>query len=218
MLRAARDIAWVWALGAIGPATLLVFSLHFFAHTSRPLEDPLEYRPIYSAPNDEFISRLPGRDADFVPVIDEMTRIYAPHKTDLSALCDSLGDRERIVRTISKPYSEEFQVSLRSPRKVTFHRFFWPAWHLYLDDRSSTVGDPSSTGGREIISRPDSIGRAASILPKGEYTLRWQLEKMPLELSGLWISGISWGMALIALGAAIINGHGKRDELISANE
>lgn len=193
MRRAARNLLTVWMLGALIPVVLLVFSLHFFPHTSRPLEDPLEYRPIYSAPNDEFIKRLPGQNADFVAVIDEMTRIYAPHKSDLHAVA-VLHDSEHITCTTSQPDFEAFDVRLLSPRQATFHRFFWPAWHVYVNSS-------------ELISRPDTIGRATATLPPGRYTLRWQLEKTPLELSGLWISGISWILVLLTLGTAFIHEH-----------
>jgi len=66
----------------------------------------LEYRPIYSMPKDDFIEKLPGKNADFVPVIDEMTRVYAPHKTDPPAIA-SLQNGEQITRMVSKPYIEE---------------------------------------------------------------------------------------------------------------
>jgi hypothetical protein len=69
-------------------------------------------------------------------------------------------------------------VSLRQSHTVTFHRFYWPYWHLYGD-------------GNEIPTRPDSIGRATAMLPAGQYAATWELERTPLERDGLWISGIT---------------------------
>jgi hypothetical protein len=183
MRRAAKSALWVWILGALCPATLLVLSLHIFPHTSRPLEDPLEYRPVYSAPSDDFVNQLPGKKVNFIPVIEEMTRVYQPHRMDPPAVAE-FEDGEKIARVIAKPYFEEYDVNLHGRRKVTFHRFWWPTWHLYINNH-------------EIISQPDSIGRAATMLPEGDYTIKWQLEKTPLELAGLWISEMTLcGIAL----------------------
>jgi hypothetical protein len=198
MRRAATNVVWVWSLSALGPIAMIVFSFHIFAHTTRPPEDPLEYRPIYSAPNDTFIDRLPEKNADFVPVIDEMTRVYAPHELDSPAVA-SLLEGERIITTKSRPYCEDFDVMLHGQREVTFHRFYWPTWHLYENEH-------------QIISHPDTIGRAVATLPEGNYTLRWHLEKTPLELCGLWVSGIIWSMVLISFGIDLHNRFRRQNE------
>jgi hypothetical protein len=199
MLRVAKGIVWAWTLGVLGPAILIVFSLHIFEHSSRPLEDAIEYRPIYTKPDDNFIARLPKEKAIFFAVTDEMNRVYVPRQAEPPAATD-FQDGERIARKVSKPYLEEYDATLHGSREVTFHRFYWPAWHLYVDDRSSTVDDRSSTDDREIMSRPDSIGRATATLPQGHYKIRWRLEKTPLESAGFWISRLTLcGIALAAV-------------------
>ena len=198
---AAHRVTWIWAIGAIGPAMLITFSLHLFAHSSRPLEDAIEYRPINSMPNDNFIKRLPPNQAVFFPVSVEMNRIYSPHEQDSPAIAD-YQDREQVLRTISKASLEEYQVRLTGSRMVTFHRFYWPAWHLYVNDQ-------------EIPSHPDSIGRAAANLPAGHYTATWKLERTPLETAGLWISGITWIGVLIFVGIGLIHSRVKKKDTLA---
>jgi hypothetical protein len=196
MKRAAIAGTWVVTIGALAPAILVVFNLHLYHHLTGPAEDAPEYRPIYTVAIDSFWQTISRHEAD------------PPATIENSRSGDTLHLLEK------SPSSERFEVNLTGQqtggqqmggqRTVTFHRFFWPYWHLYLDDSAST------TNRREIISRPDSIGRAVAILPEGHYNIRWQLEKSPIELAGLWISGISWGCLLAISGISLVRRGVKR--------
>ncbi|MDP4200297.1 MAG: hypothetical protein Q8922_10275 [Bacteroidota bacterium] len=74
---------------------------------------------------------------------------------------------------------------------VTYHRFYWPAWHLYANDS-------------EIRTWPDSVGRARAAIPAQPSRLFWRLERTPLEQAGLWISGLTVGALLVAGGIGLV--------------
>ncbi|HEX5316315.1 MAG TPA: hypothetical protein VFX22_06660, partial [Candidatus Kapabacteria bacterium] len=48
MQRVARAISWIWIVGAIIPAFLIVFNLHMYPHAVFAASDPTEYLPIYT--------------------------------------------------------------------------------------------------------------------------------------------------------------------------
>jgi hypothetical protein len=88
---------------------------------------------------------------------------------------------------------------LMSNGNATFHQFYWPYWHL-LD------------GSREIITRPDSIGRVVTSFDVSRDELHWVLEKSPLERAGLWVSGIAWGVLLFFAMPMLLIQHVRRKE------
>ncbi|MFI5201301.1 MAG: hypothetical protein ACHQNE_02825, partial [Candidatus Kapaibacterium sp.] len=81
-------------------------------------------------------------------------------------------------------------VVVPGPGIVTFHRFWWPGWHLYA-------------GNSEITTWPDSSGRACAYGGSSQ-ALHWRLEQKPLETAGLWISGLSWASVLVFLGIGLV--------------
>lgn len=179
--RAAKLIAAVWIVGAVLPIILVVFSFHIFSPFVRAPEDPTEYLPIYFNPS---VSPENGGMRGAVE------RTLRPHASD-SAVLGNLQMGEKVEGVVREPYHEKYDVTLKTPRPVTFHRFYWPFWHLYAS-------------GNEVYSRPDSIGRATATFPSGHYTAVWQLERTPLEIAGLWISGISWVGVLVFLGIGLV--------------
>ncbi len=180
MKKVAQAICWVVIVGAIGPVVLVVFNLHLYSHGNGPGGDPTEYLPIYTIHAQKL-----GYQELKVHAFDPMVL------TDLKA-------GERIEFDTLEPTSQDIIASLNYPHTVTFHRFYWPYWHLYIN-------------GNEIPSRPDSIGRAIAILPAGNHTATWQLERSPLERDGLWVSGISGVSVLLFLaGSSLKKRVGKR--------
>jgi hypothetical protein len=109
------------------------------------------------------------------------------HQNDVPALA-SLSGNERVELAAQSLTSETFEATLKSPRTVTFHRFYWPAWRLY-------------SNGQELKTWPDSIGRATADLPAGNYEAIWKLERSPLEQAGLWVSVLTVA-GIIAIMAA----------------
>ena len=173
MQRTASAIAWIWVLGAIGPALLILFNLHIFPHVEFKGTDPTEYLPVYT--------------------IHAQKQGYGQieaHQDD-PVLITKLESGEHLQSQRNTPKLEIVTAKLNAPHLVTFHRFYWPFWHLYAN-------------GHEIPSRPDSLGRAAVTLPAGNYTATWQLERTPLETAGLWISGISWACVLFFFGIGFV--------------
>jgi hypothetical protein len=160
---------------------MILFSLHLGGHLDRPPEDAAEYRPIaffpnqynYADPQNPSPTRLGGGD-----LLDTLARVLSPHRNDPYLLMQkgSAIDVEWITDT---PYRKEFNIGVQDPQLVTLHQFYWPAGHLYSDNT-------------EILTRPDTLGRATANLPVGNHKLRWQLERTPLERAGLWISGLAW--------------------------
>ncbi len=153
---AAKYISMVWIVGAIGPALLLVLNLHAFQHFVRPTEDATEYRP-----------KTTVARTMLAPTLE-------PHELEPPVIGDLKGS-DRITLTMQTPCYEEFTSVLSEPYHATFHRFYWPFWHLYCN-------------GKEISSRPDSIGRATALLPTGNYRMQWLLERTTIETAGLWVS------------------------------
>jgi hypothetical protein len=177
MVFVAKSISGLWIVGAILPAILVVFNLHFFAHFESPVTDATEFLPIFFNPSNV---------SNGVDIKTSLDRSLQPHASDPWVFGDfSVG--EKIERTNAEPYYEAFNATLRTPHTVTFHRFYWPFWHLYAN-------------GNEITSHPDSLGRATAMLPAGAYPAVWHLEHTPLERAGLWISGLTIiGIILLAI-------------------
>ncbi len=175
--RAAKWISALWIAGAMLPTILVVFNVHVFSHFESPLEDAPEFLPIFFNPSHV------SNGGTMQETIDQTLQ---PHASDPVVLGDfTLG--ERVERTMARPYHETLSMMLEAPRTITFHRFYWPYWHLYAN-------------GKELHSRPDSIGRATAMLPAGHYAATWQLQRTPLECAGLWISGLTAG-GILLLGA-----------------
>ncbi len=184
MKRAALASATLLMLGAIPPAILVVFNLHLFPHYSAPPTDSEEYRPIYTVPIGNFIQTMHSHDADPPTMIANI----------------QYGEK---VQSYSKsPTLQQFKVTLDAQRTVTFHQFYWPAWHLYAN-------------GLEIDSHPDSIGRAVATLPAGQYTATWRLEQTPLETAGSWVSGVAWSGVIIFAGIGFVRRRVRKKATIS---
>jgi uncharacterized membrane protein len=167
--RAAKGILWLTAFTLILPVAGVLCSWH---STNRLPEEDVAY-----APNSVI------RSGDVEAVSDS-------YRWEPGARSD-LRSGEAIRKISSTVYNEEFETVLLTPHAITFHRFYWPFWHLYAN-------------GVEINSRPDSIGRATAELPTGHYTAIWRLERTPLERAGLWISGIAWSGVVIFSGIGLI--------------
>jgi hypothetical protein len=167
--RAAKGILWIGTLGLMLPVGGVLSSWHSMDWV--PSED------------DAYAPNSPIRSENIQSTFDS-------HQKDQAALTN-LQQGESLRKISSTPYEDEFETGFLTSHTVTFHRFYWPYWHLYVS-------------GREIPSRPDSIGRAIAILPAGHYSATWQLERTPLECAGLWISGISWSGVLMFWGIGLI--------------
>ena len=166
MRRTATAIAAIWIVGAIVPALMIVSNFHFFHHTEMAGMDPTEYLPVYTIhAQHEGYGRLQA------------------HQADPSAIVEL--DSNEVLRTEWKtPTVETIAARLSKPHVITFHRFYWPYWHLLAQ-------------GREIPSHPDSLGRAVAELPGGNYTARWELQPAPIEILGRWLSLLAvMGVAL----------------------
>jgi hypothetical protein len=159
MRKASLAIVWMWAIGALVPILLVTFHVHLYQHFERPSGVATEY----------LTNNAVSRDS----VVSTMKR----HENDAPALA-VLFENERLELTGQSPTSDTLDVSLHSPRRIAYHRFYWPAWHLYVN-------------GQELGNWPDSIGRATAYLPAGTYQAHWELERSPLELAGLWVSGLA---------------------------
>ena len=77
-----------------------------------------------------------------------------------------------------QPTSQLIDVNLTGAHRVTFHRFYWPMWHLFVQNAA-------------LRTWPDSIGRTVADLPGGHYQATWKLEKSWQERAGYWISGLA---------------------------
>ncbi|GEM_PF-1533813 len=190
--RIAKWVTAVWVLGAILPIVLVVFSMHIFAPFERPLEDATEYLPIYFNPP------VPEHGGGIREAVD---RMIGPHASD-SAAIGIFSNTESIRSTLEAPYLEEFKVMFEKSDAVTFHRFYWPFWHLYVN-------------GSEIPSRPDSLGRATATLPAGRYRATWKLERTPLETAGLWISGFAWSGIIVYGGIGFVRNRVRRKDRLT---
>ncbi len=171
----AKAIIWLSALGLILPIAVVLSSWHSL---DRPPAEDDAYAPRSSIPS------------------DNLEAMILSHQQDPFALTD-LHDGEEIRGIPGIPYSGKFNVAFQTVHSITFHRFYWPYWHLYVN-------------GNEIPSRPDSIGRATAVLPAGRYSADWQLERTPLETAGLWISGIAWSGVVIFWGIGLARRHVRK--------
>ena len=175
-----RGIQWFWVLGAIGPALFAVLNVHLVPHANAPLRDADEYRPIYT-----------------------QTRVEFDRSLESGTLSNMSLEATQPIERSSNFEVEPFNSS--SIQTYTFHRFYWPFWHLYVN-------------GVEIPSHPDSLGRAVATLPAGNYTATWKLERTPLEQAGLWISGIAWSGVLLFYGISFtLRRVRKRRDLIPSS-
>ena len=140
------------------------------------------------------INWIPEEDNAYAPNSpinsDNIQQIVDSHQWDQNALTN-FQKAETIKYVSNAPYEDEFEAGFLTPHAITFHRFYWPYWHLYVN-------------GSEITSHPDSIGRAVAELPAGHYAAIWRLERTPLERAGLWISGTACSGVLIFSGIGLI--------------
>ena len=107
---------------------------------------------------------------------DELTVLEKP--TMDSDIRLDLGIQEYAKLITRSPHEEQYAINLQATHAAVFHRFYWPHWHLYIN-------------GTEVPSHPDSLGRAVAIIPSGNYTAVWKLERTSVETAGLWISGLT---------------------------
>jgi hypothetical protein len=184
---ASKQIVWIWVVGAMLAMGPILFHVHLSTHQGTRVADPPEYAPIYTLKNHDTLEAV-------FSTLTDMTPIVMP----------SNSGENTVALLRSSPDREVYAVSFRKKATVAFHRFYWPAWHLYVDDQSSTANDS------EIISRPDSIGRAEAILPQGHYMVVWKLEKTPLERAGMWISGLTLSGIALASGFDLLRRHSNR--------
>lgn len=167
--RAAKQIIGIWIAGAMFPMALILMNIHISAHQQTQSTEPPEYAPIYTLKDHGKLESALSHLNNMAPIVT-----------------GSRDGESVIIPIVNGPNREEYSVNFGSPSTVTFHRFYWPAWRLY-------------TNGREILSRPDSLGRAVANFPAGQYRAVWQLERSPLEDAGIWISGIAWaGLAAVS--------------------
>jgi hypothetical protein len=167
--RAAKGVLWITALSLILPIAGVLSSWHYI---DRPPEEDLAYAPA------SLISS------------NNIQSVINAHRSDPDAESDLQAQEE--IRIVSNTfYDEKFETVLLTPHIVTFHRFYWPYWHLYAN-------------GSEIPSHSDSIGRATALLPSGRYIAEWRLERTPLQRAGFWISGIAWAGVILFWGIGIV--------------
>jgi hypothetical protein len=91
----------------------------------------------------------------------------------------------------SEHSTDDFISDRSQPEKITFHQFYWPAWHLYVDDS-------------EISTWPDNLGRAVAKLPNGNYRVHWKLERSRTEKTVIWISEFSIVIVLLISGMPLL--------------
>jgi hypothetical protein len=167
--RAGKRIVWICTLAALLPLAIILSSWHS-------------------------MDRFPAEDDAYAPRSSALTnnldtKPHSPLRDVLASTDLQWGEQFRTIP--STPYSDTFQMAFQTNHSLTFHRFYWPFWHLYAN-------------GREISSHPDSLGRAVAVLPAGNYTVVWRLERTPLEIAGRWISGVAWCGVLIFLGIGLV--------------
>jgi len=180
---AASAILTVWGVAAMVPLAVVLFQLHFNPHVDPDAVDPPEYATIYAPANRYVLEAMVLR-----------------HEGDAPALLDSEGTAGDRIQPDDSIAHDRFTVSLSEKRLVTFHRLYWPGFHL-------------CARGQEIASQPDSIGRATAIFPAGKYTATWELIRSPLETAGLWISGPAWIGVLIFWGIGLVRTRVKKNHL-----
>jgi hypothetical protein len=182
LVQASRKIVYLWTLAAIPLMFLIIFNFHLYPHHPLDFSEPAEYVPIYALSNHR-----------------ELDSILRSHATDLPLCASYLESGEHLKQIVNLPYLQKYDVVLLSTRNTISHRFYWPAWHLYAN-------------AKEIKTHPDSIGRATALLPAGHYTIEWKLERLPLEMAGLWVSGISWTGILLLSGIGLVRRRVKRHD------
>ncbi|HET6402589.1 MAG TPA: hypothetical protein VFH95_14485 [Candidatus Kapabacteria bacterium] len=118
MKRASRSIAWIWILGAIAPALLVIFNLHVYQHATEPASDPTEYLPVYT-----------------IHVQMEGYGKFKQHSADPAALANLEGNEHLSVQ-MPNPTSENVLASLSQAHRVVFHRLYWPYWKLEVNGKN----------------------------------------------------------------------------------
>ena len=182
MIRVSWNVIGIWTFAAFPPILLIVFNIHFYPHHPLHFLEPPEYIPVHTMSGSE-----------------QLDSILRNHTSDSSLSVPSLELGERLVRITTLPYLEKYDINLKSSKNAVLHHLYWPAWHLYVN-------------GKEITTRPDTIGRATATLPGGHYTLQYELERTPLEVAGLWISGVSWIGILISSGISLVRKRVKKND------
>jgi hypothetical protein len=152
------NVLSLWVTFSIFLLLLVVFQIHLFAHASPPTTDPYTFAP---------------RCTMIDPI--RLDTILRAHQSDPMATFQSTNRTDLVKIQGRSEVAEVYQVQLQQQTQVTFHRFFWSAWHLYYH-------------GIEIRAQPDLIGRATADLPAGTYLALWKLERSPLERTGIWLS------------------------------
>ncbi|MDP4200298.1 MAG: hypothetical protein Q8922_10270 [Bacteroidota bacterium] len=181
LVAASNVIVLIFGVSAILPAMMIVFNLHLFPHHNDPLTDQMEYAPAYTLSNQAALDSLLPASA---PII-----LSSSHETKPS---------DHIVSIRGTMTSDEYDVQLAANRQVTFHRFYWPAWHLTVN-------------GHTVQSYPDGLGRATTTLEAGHYSAIWHLEQSPLEWAGRWISELAFGGMLATLVIGLFRGWFKQN-------
>jgi hypothetical protein len=160
------------------PAALVVSNVHLSQHSEPALTDATEYRPIYTLPRPAFLAS------------------FKDHFND-PLFTTSLNADEYLKPDGDYPTSNRLMANFKVPHLVSFHRFYWPNWHLYLN-------------GHEQRTWPDSIGRATTIITPGVSTVEWRLEPSQLEHAGIWISATTMTIIAVVLGAIFVRGRSHK--------
>jgi hypothetical protein len=172
--KAATAIVCLWTIGAVLPVLLAIYNVHLYHHETPTGGEPPEYIPVYSL--------------HAGPAFDSMltNHVNDPHVLPMGFL----GKDEYIHAQTIGPVEEHYEILLHSTRSMTFHRFYWPAWRLYVNDRP-------------IRSWPDSIGRAQAQLPAGKYEATWKIETSSLEMYGKGLSIAALTCIVVILGVSM---------------
>ncbi len=176
MQRAMTFVATIWALGSIYPIFLVMLHIHPSKHfDGRPNFDAPEYASVFT----KFVVSATLED-----LVDR-------HASEPELLpWGNITPSESFLAHPRLATSQTLDLNFTQPHRVTFHRSYWPAWHLYVPDSQLKVW-------------PDSIGRMVADLPSGKYTAEWRLQKSWQERAGYWISGLT------LLGMMLCSGIGR---------
>ncbi len=161
--KTARNIIWLWVLGAILPVFLVVFNTHFYTHYDRSADVATEYLPTYAVPRTQVMSTM---------------KDHAGEPLAMSVL----SGEERIALKSMDPRSETFHVQLSHPTPVIFHRFFWKGWHLYVHN-NIMEDSPDSLGRATAVLPAGNYVAVWKLEPSN-------LERAGLIITGLSIVGV----------------------------
>jgi hypothetical protein len=174
MQRMAQRLTVLTAVSAAIPIMLIIFDVHVFRHFEGAATDPTEYRPLSAGSYAQTIEHTEQHQ-----------------KEPFAVAAFEPADEFWIDSAQCSPSQVRYNVKLSESRLVTFHRFEWPYWRLYVN------------GGR-IATASDSMGRATAVLPIGQYRAEWKLERSSLERAGLWVSGIAWSALLFCVAPVLL--------------